>query len=103
MAGPATEWGSSQLNFPFFIQESREHRIYYYPITEHDILIQSVGTHNKLQITLSASLVWQLITSLNLSASVVPSGEVSAYIFAHKEQVTAYRPTDRLNPTTVRL
>lgn len=34
---------------------------------------------------------------------MVPSGAFSAYIFAHKEQVTAYRPKYKLNPSTVRL
>lgn len=81
------------MEFPLCLSRGAErskHLIYYYPVTEQDILIQSVGTHNKLEITLSASLVWQLITSLNPSASVVPSGAFSAYIFAHKEQVPAY-------------
>lgn len=105
IAVPDTEWGSWQLNFPSIYpgDQRSKYLICYYPITEHDILIQSVGTNNKLKITLSASLVWQLITSLNLSASVVPSGAFSAYIFSHKEQVTAYRFKYRLNLSTVRL
>lgn len=45
----------------FFLLSRRtgksKHLIYYYPVTEHDILIQSGGTHNKLEITLNASLV----------------------------------------------
>lgn len=48
------------MEFPLYLSRGAErskHLIYYYPVTEHDILIQSVGTHNKLEITLSASLV----------------------------------------------
>lgn len=50
--------------------ERNKHLIYYYPITEHDILIQPVETHNKLKITLSASLGYDnwlhLLTFLHL-------------------------------------
>lgn len=65
---------TTEFFFLFFFFSSRiaersKHLIYYYPITEHDILIQSVGTHNKLEITLSASLYdnWlHLLTFLHL-------------------------------------